>query len=248
MTPVSVSPSTCLVCGKSFGPEDLTQGASVRSVIGDLIRRDHAGWSSASRICRDDLSRYSMQYLEALLQLDQGELTDLGREAVKSLQQHGLLAANVEAAFEKDLTIGQRLSDGLIRFGGHRGVVSGCLAVMIASVLTGGALLYWQPAHPYPFVLMNLLFDCAILVLAPIVALSQAPHSAKDRLRWEHSYLMNLKAELGLRQVRQALDGLVDHQRQRLVEIQQTLLLLISRPGRPEAPQAQAQPRSIKSA
>jgi uncharacterized membrane protein len=247
MTPVQASQATCIVCSKSFDAEDLAQGASVRGVVGDLIRRDRPAWSAASRICREDLSRYCMQYLESLLQLQQGELTDLGREAVKSLQQHGVAAADVQGAFEKDLTLGQRLTDWLMRFGANRVVVFSCLGTMIASVVIGAGVLYWQPVHPYPFVLFNLLLACTTLVLAPIVAMSQAPHGAKDRLRWEHSYLMHLKAELNIRQMREVLDDLVDHQRQRLVEIQQTLLLLISRPSRPEVPQA-AQPRSIKSA
>jgi uncharacterized membrane protein len=225
------------VCGRAFAAEDVTQGLAVRSVVADLIRRDHPNWSAASRICRDDLARYSIEYLESLLQLEQGELTTLGKDAIQSLQRHGLLSANVEAAFEKDWTIGQRLTDRLTRLGASRGFVLSAVGLLGASILTSAAALYFRPSDPFPFLLVTLVACGAVAVQAPIIALSQLPHGVKDRLRWEHSYLMSLKGEQEIRQLSRSVESLSAHQRERLVEIQQTLLLLMSRPARIEPPQ-----------
>ena len=72
-----------------------------------------------------------------------------------------------------------------------------------------------------------------------LIAMSQLPHTAKDRLRSEHSYLMNLKAEIGIRKLNQAVADLVANQRQPLIEVQQALLMLLSRTEpQPSHPQA----------
>jgi len=228
-----------MVCGKAFSEADVTSAPKVRSIISDLIRRDHPAWSPLSHICRDDLARYGMEYLESLLQLDRGEITSLGRDALKSLQQHGLLAANVEAAFEKDWTIGRRLADRLAKIGGSTGFSIGFGALLAVLITSNAVVLYWHPANLYPFILVNLVLACVVAVQAPIIAFSQIPHGAKDRLRSEHHYLMRLKAELGIRRLMQTVSDLVVNQQQPLMEIQQTLLMMLSRSD---------QPRTIKSA
>ena len=228
-----------MACGKSFSAEQVTPAPKVRSIISDLIRRDHPAWSPLSYICRDDLSRYSMEYLESLLHLEPGEISSLGRDALKSLHQHGLLAANVEAAFEKDWTMGRRLGDRIAKIGSSLGFSIAFGALLGVLILTNAVVLYWHPANLYPFILVNLLLTCVVGIQAPILAFSQFPHGAKDRLRSEHNYLMSLKAELGIRLLNQTVSELVVNQREPLMEIQQTLLMMLSRSD---------QPRSIKSA
>jgi uncharacterized membrane protein len=58
-------------------------------------------------------------------------------------------------------------------------------------------------------------------VQAPIIMMSQNRQESKDRVRAEHDYRVNLKAELEIRQLHSKLDMLLTHQWQRLLEIQQ---------------------------
>jgi len=51
--------------------------------------------------------------------------------------------------------------------------------------------------------------------------MSQNRQEAKDRLRSEHDYRVNLKAELEIRHLNQKMDQLLKHQWQRLLDIQQ---------------------------
>jgi uncharacterized membrane protein len=51
--------------------------------------------------------------------------------------------------------------------------------------------------------------------------MSQNRLEAKDRLRGEQDYVINLKAELEVRYLHEKLDYLLRHQWQRLLEIQQ---------------------------
>ena len=74
---------------------------------------------------------------------------------------------------------------------------------------------------PYPYILLNLVLSCLAAVQAPIIMMSQNRQDAKDRLRSEYDYKVNLKAELEIRHLNERIDLLLRHQWQRLLEIQQ---------------------------
>jgi uncharacterized membrane protein len=65
-------------------------------------------------------------------------------------------------------------------------------------------------------------------VQAPIIMMSQNRQEARDRLRSENDYRVNLKAELEIRHLHEKLDHLLQHQWERLVEIQQIQLELMN--------------------
>ena len=73
---------------------------------------------------------------------------------------------------------------------------------------------------PYPFILLNLILSCLAAVQAPIIMMSQNRQEAKDRLRSEHDYKINLKAELEIQLLHKKIDHLLIHQSKRLLEIQ----------------------------
>jgi uncharacterized membrane protein len=62
--------------------------------------------------------------------------------------------------------------------------------------------------------------------------MSQNRQEAKDRLRSQHDYQVNLKAELEIRNLHEKIDHLLSHQWARLVEIQQIQLELLAELGR----------------
>ena len=58
--------------------------------------------------------------------------------------------------------------------------------------------------------------------------MSQNRQEARDRLRSENDYRVNLKAELEIRHLHEKLDHLLQHQWERLVEIQQIQIELMN--------------------
>ena len=82
-------------------------------------------------------------------------------------------------------------------------------------------LLLTKPFDPYPYILLNLVLSCLAAIQAPVILMSQNRQEAKDRLRAEHDYEINLKAEIEIRKLHEKLDHLLMHQWQRLMEIQQ---------------------------
>jgi len=61
-------------------------------------------------------------------------------------------------------------------------------------------------------------------VQAPIIMMSQKRQEAKDRLRSENDYRVNLKAELEIRHLHEKVDHILTRQWERLAEIQQIQL------------------------
>jgi uncharacterized membrane protein len=222
----------CAICGKSFAQRDLVAGAVVRQNVVELILQDHPEWSPESFICRADLTRYRSKYVRAILESEKGELTSLEQEVLTSLQQHEILTVNTEAAFEQQWTFGERLADRIATFGGS----------WIFLICFGGFLTLWigmnstvlmiRPVDPYPFILLNLVLSCVAAIQAPIIMMSQNRQEAKDRLRSQHDYQINLKAELEIRHLHEKMDHLLSHQWERLVEIQQIQLELLAELGR----------------
>jgi uncharacterized membrane protein len=155
-------------------------------------------------------------------------LSTLDREVLESLKQHETLTSNVEAEFEQESTVGERLSDKMASFGGSWTFL----------IIFGGILLVWitlnsiallaKPFDPYPYILLNLVLSCLAAIQAPVIMMSQNRQEAKDRLRSQHDYQVNLKAELEIRHLHEKIDHLLSRQWERLVEIQQIQIDLMS--------------------
>jgi len=203
-------------------------GALVRDLFAERIRRDHPDWSENSFICREDLGRYRALYVHDLLESEKGELTVLEHEVVESLRKHELLSANVDAEFEQKWSFGERLADRIASFGGSWSflIIFGVLLTIWIAV--NSLVLLWRPVDPYPYILLNLVLSCLAAIQAPIIMMSQNRQETKDRLRSQHDYQVNLKAELEIRILQEKLDHLLSHQWERLVQIQEVQLDLLS--------------------
>ncbi len=77
-----------------------------------------------------------------------------------------------------------------------------------------------KPFDAYPFILLNLILSCLAAIQAPVIMMSQNRQEARDRLRSQSDYQVNLKAELEIRQLHEKLDHLISRQWDRLMEIQ----------------------------
>lgn len=219
---------SCLVCGKRFPLKNLTPMRTVRKVITEEVAKDIPDWTPQNYICQTDLTRYRMQYVHSLLSSEKGELTDLEFEVIHSMHEHELITKNVETALEQKWTLGERLADKIATFGGSW-VFLICFAIFLGLWITiNTVVMVTQPADPYPFILLNLILSCLAAIQAPIIMMSQNRQEAKDRLRSQNDYQINLKAELEIQYLHEKLDHLLLHQWERLAQIQEIQLDLLS--------------------
>jgi len=223
---------TCAACGKSFPAREGVMGGTVRPSVSDLISKDLPEWSPDKFICRVDLARYRGRYIQSMLESEKGELSSLDQEVLESLRQHELLASNVDAEFEQEWTLGERLADRIATFGGSWTFLLIFGAFLAGWIIMNSVVLYRRPVDPYPFILLNLVLSTLAAIQAPVIMMSQNRQEAKDRIRAQHDYQVNLKAELEIRHLHEKMDHLLSHQWERLVEIQQIQLELLAESGR----------------
>jgi uncharacterized membrane protein len=231
MTSKNTVQRTCAICGKSFSPRDVVSGEIIRKEIAAEILKSSPEWSSGKFICRADLMEARGQYVRSLLESEKGELSSLEQDVVRSLREHELLSSNIDSEFEQKWSFGERLADKIATFGGSWAFLI-CFGIFLFIWIGMNSLvLLWRPLDPYPFIFLNLILSCLAAIQAPIIMMSQNRQEAKDRIRSQHDYRVNLKAELEIRNLHEKVDHLLSHQWERLVKIQELQLELLSELG-----------------
>jgi uncharacterized membrane protein len=209
----------CKICKRALTKNRGTGISVVREPIQALISKENPAWDETSRICDPCLNNFRTQYVQDLLKAEQGEITRLEKEVLESLVQHETLAENLNKAYTTELKFTERISDRIATFGG-----SWTFILLFLSAL--GLWMLWnfraqgEAFDPYPFILLNLILSCIAALQAPVIMMSQNRQDAKDRIRNEHDYQTNLKAELEIRQLHMKIDQLLKHQWQRMLELQ----------------------------
>ncbi len=226
----------CQACQKQKRPGDVMAAELVRAPIVELIRREHPDWNPGGFICIEDLNRYRAMYVREALERDKGELSALEEQVSRSLKEQDLLSRNVNLEFDRKLSFGERVADGLAKYAGSWKFIIGFALVLVLWIALNSWVLASRAFDEYPFILLNLCLSCLAAVQAPVIMMSQNRLEAKDRMRAEHDYIVNLKAELEIRSLHEKMDHLLVNQWQRLLEIQEVqteLMQELSRRGQP---------------
>jgi uncharacterized membrane protein len=226
------SKAVCAITGRERPRRDLVSLETLRPSLADRIRQDHPELGPDALISRAEVARYRALYVEELLQAEHGEFTQLDRQVAESIAKHDTIAENVEAEFEDRRSLGERLSDHLASFGGSWTFISIFGIWLAIWILFNQTVPRGDQFDPYPYILLNLILSCIAALQAPIIMMSQKRLEAKDRLRSESDYRVNLKAELEIRHLHEKMDHLMSRQWQRLAEIQQMQLEIMHETSR----------------
>jgi uncharacterized membrane protein len=136
----------------------------------------------------------------------------------KPFEHHHPPIKNVNEAFEKQLTFGQRASDRIANIVGSWPfiIVQSILLAMWVVLNVAAVIRHWDP---YPFILMNLVLSMQAAYTAPIIMMSQNRQAERDRLEAHNDYIINQKAEEEIRAVMNHLET----QNEALIQIYQIL-------------------------
>ena len=212
----------CAICGEATH-EPIAFGM-VRPSLAAGLAAAQPNLAPDSLICRRHLTEERTRYVEQLLERERGELSDLERQVVESLAREETVARDTEAAWEEKRTFGERVADFVADFGGSWNFIISFFIVLLVWIVFNMWAAQRAEFDPYPFILLNLVLSCLAAIQAPIIMMSQKRQEAKDRLRSENDYRVNLKAELEIRHLHEKLDHLINRQWERLAEIQQIQL------------------------
>jgi uncharacterized membrane protein len=210
----------CQICRRQKKITEVIPAEVVREPLVETIRKTYPDWSSSGFICISDLNQFRAKYVEDVLERDKGELSALEEQVVKSLKEHELLSSDINAEFDRKLTFGERMADKVADYGGSWRFIGIFMGVLLVWIAINAVVLIQKPFDPYPFILLNLVLSCIAAIQAPVIMMSQKRQEAKDRLRSEYDYRINLKAELEIRHLHEKIDHLLVNQWHRLLEIQ----------------------------
>ncbi len=217
----SVTGIECQVCRNHFRVGEVIKANLVEASIAKLIQAKHPEWSPEGYICLADLNLYRTGYVTEVLKDASLEVYDLEKEMAKTLEEEELKSRNINKEFESRMTLGERLADRIADFGGSWTFISLFLGMLVIWMGINTWILLTKPFDPYPYILLNLVLSCLAAIQAPVILMSQNRQEAKDRLRSEHDYEINMKAEIEIRKLHEKIDHLLMHQWQRLMDIQQ---------------------------
>lgn len=119
---------------------------------------------------------------------------------------------NINEIHEGALSFGDRIADKIADMAGSWAFIISFVVVLLLWIGANSIQLLFRPFDPFPFILLNLVLSCVAALQAPVIMMSQNRQETKDRIRAEHDYEINLKAEILIEEVLNRLSKLEENQ------------------------------------
>lgn len=210
------------ISGLEFPENEKVNAKTIRKSIFELIQKSYPDFNNHSHISISELNQYRQKYIADYLVDEVGELSDLEKEVLRSIDnQDALSLKTMTENDDSSFTFGQRLADKIASFGGSWKfiIIFGIFIFVWMSINI--VFLVAKAFDPYPFILLNLILSCLAALQAPVIMMSQNRQEEKDRERSKQDYMINLKSELEIRMLHEKIDHLIIHQQNELLNIQQ---------------------------
>jgi uncharacterized membrane protein len=201
--------------GEEIHAKDLREG------IYNFIKAEYPEFDRDCSITLEELNHFRRLYLTSLISSEKGELDVIDKDVMDAIKNNSVLSENIEDDIEGQLTLGQRMADKIASFGGSWTFIITFFSFILVWMSINIWLLASRPFDPFPFILLNLILSCLAAIQAPIIMMSQNRKEQKDRVRGEHDYKINLKAELEIKLLSEKIDHIIVHQNKKLLEIQE---------------------------
>ena len=218
----------CQVCQQEKLANKLLPASMVSGSILQIIKDENIEWDPEAYICFSCLNHYRSAYVKKLMQDDLGDLDAIEQEVVESLQDNSLLSENLNEEYEKSLGFGERISDRVAEFGGSWKFIIWAAIVFAVWIISNSVMLLTIPFDPYPYILLNLFLSMIAALQAPIIMMSQNRQEARDRMRAENDYQVNLKAEMEVRVLNEKVDQLLHHEMRRFMQVQEIQMEMLN--------------------
>lgn len=212
---------TCAICHQLYNETDTLKGHGIRHEIERLIQKEHPDWTDEGIICKKDYNTFRLRYVSTLIEEEKGEISELEKAVLSSIRANELIASDINENMKEQLSRGDRLADQIAEFGGSWKFIIIFFAVLLSWILLNTIVIWIKPFDPYPFILMNLILSCVAAIQAPIIMMSQNRQEAKDRIRSENDYKVNLKSEIEIRTLHEKVDHLLLDQWSKMMRIQE---------------------------
>lgn len=206
-----------------FPASERISARTIRGSILQLIQKENLDFNENCNLSIGELNDYREKYLSNMMQEQLGELSNLDKTVLASLNEKKLLSDQLEDEISAD-TLGQRVADKVATFGGSWTFIISFMTFLLLWIALNAFFLLNKGFDPYPFILLNLILSCLAALQAPVIMMSQNRQEEKDRERAKKDYMINLKSEVEIRLLHDKIDHLIIHQQQELLEMQKIQL------------------------
>lgn len=142
-------------------------------------------------------------------QINSSKERSLHDRVKSSIDDKKILSRDLVTEEADEGTFGERVADKVAAFGGSWTFILSFSGILIVWIATNALLLLNKGFDPYPFILLNLVLSCVAALQAPFIMMSQNRQEVIDRKRAENDYMINLKAEIEIRELHDKIDELV---------------------------------------
>ena len=155
--------------------------------------------------------------LDLLLDTENKQLQRLNEIVIESIEEEKLISKKLYEFEDTHPPFSGKVADSVASFGGSWWFIFLFLFIMAVWIFGNS---FYKLFDPYPFILLNLILSTIAALQAPVIMMSQNRKEVKDRQRAINDYLINVKAEIEVRNLHQKLDLLIADQMKTLFEIQ----------------------------
>lgn len=166
---------------------------------------------------------------DVLMANEKEQLTKLQKIVQKSIEDENLIVENLLHPPIETMTVGQKVSDKVARFGGSWSFIITFMVILIVWIAFNATLPKADQFDPFPFILMNLILSCIAALQAPIIMISQNRQEEKDRKQNVNDYMINMKAEMEIKALHQKIDLLLEDEIRVLFDSQAKQLEMLKR-------------------
>jgi uncharacterized membrane protein len=192
----------CCICNLHLKDMNLFPLILLKSEAYALIKQDHPHIRHQDVICFKDMDLYKLASIKKMLPTIKGS----EERVIDSFKPQEILSKNINHTYHAKRTLGEKLADHVATFGGSWSFIISFTLFMVVWIVINSYKILGNPLDPFPYILLNLILSCLAALQAPIIMMSQNRQEAKDRLRANHDYEVNLKAELEIRMLSSKID------------------------------------------
>ena len=183
--------------------------------------------TSQTSISYLSLLNYRFQSLNEQLKNEVSTSKQLDHELKHKIRTQQVHIKNVNDALKTKETFGQRVADGIAKFGGSWTFIILFIVVLAAWIALNTLPLFFEPFDKFPYILLNLALSCLAAIQAPIILMSQNRQTDRDRVEADNDYEVNVKSEVEIHLLHEKIDYLMASKWQHLIELQQLQIELL---------------------
>jgi len=210
----------CIIDQQRYDVTDGMRLAELGLNLQAAIKKDYPQAHDNSFICSEHLVHYRLVKMDQMIANDYQQNDQINAQLSKILANHTYQVVDVNNELEHSLTLGQRVADGVARFGGSWAFIMSFIAVMLVWMFINVVPLWTHHFDPYPFILLNLFLSMVAAIQAPLIMMSQNRADEYDRLQAINDFRVNSMSEEEIRVLHSKVDHLIQQDEPNMLEIQ----------------------------